>query len=506
MQGELMTNLEPVLKLERINKSFAGVKVLRDVSLDLLPGEIHCLVGENGAGKSTLIKVISRVYNPDSGSIYYNGVELHNHTPKWVRENGINTIYQEVDLVPHLDGAENISLGEEPLKATGNIDWKALRKNAQTIIDSMGVSIDLNVPVRSLKIADQQMIAIAKAASMKSKVMILDEPTSVFTIKEADVLFRIMNDLRAKGMALLYISHHLEEIFKIGDRVTVLRDGSVVTTGKLEEFDKKNLVHAMIGRDIDFSKRPQSTNRGEIALSVRKVTRPNYPEDVSMDLYRGEILGIAGLVGAGRTEFVSALFGSDVANSGEILVNGKLVYIKSPRDALRLGIGMVPENRTEKGIIAIRSISENISYSHIAKTTKLGFVHWGGIKKYSLNIMKRLKINPLEPNMKVAFLSGGNQQKVVLGKWIAADCEILILDEPTRGVDVGARTEIYDLMQELKNSGKAILMVSSDMTELLTQADRILVMAKRKIVGEIDGRKATEEDILSLALDLKSGE
>jgi ribose transport system ATP-binding protein len=225
-----------------------------------------------------------------------------------------------------------------------------------------------------------------------------------------------------------------------------------------------------------------------------------------MDLYRGEILGIAGLVGAGRTEFVSALFGSDVANSGEILVNGKLVYIKSPRDALRLGIGMVPENRTEKGIIAIRSISENISYSHIAKTTKLGFVHWGGIKKYSLNIMKRLKINPLEPNMKVAFLSGGNQQKVVLGKWIAADCEILILDEPTRGVDVGARTEIYDLMQELKNSGKAILMVSSDMTELLTQADRILVMAKRKIVGEIDGRKATEEDILSLALDLKSGE
>lgn len=497
-----MAGLEPALKLKNINKSFSGVSVLKDVSLELIPGEVHCLLGENGAGKSTLIKVISGVYKPDSGTIAYHGKEVHKLTTRRAREAGINTIYQEIDLVPHLNAAENILLGEEPLNFGGSINWKEVGKTAQKVFDDMGIEVDMNVPVGMLKMAEQQMVAIAKALSMNSKILILDEPTSVFTRKEVDLLFRIIRDLKAQGLALLYISHHLDEIFQIGDRITVLRDGKMIKTGPINEFDKRSLVKAMVGRDIDFSQRVEPLKEGETVLSVRNLTRAGAVENASFELHKGEVIGIGGLVGSGRTEMVRMLVGADKADSGEVILKGKRIDIKSPRNALKHGIGMVPENRKESGIVGVRSMAENLAYCYVEATAKVGLVNWKNVKAKVYDLVKKLEVRPQEPKLKVCFLSGGNQQKIVLGKWLAADCDILILDEPTRGVDVGARTEIYTLIKELKNSGKAILMVSSDMTELLTQSDRILVMSKGKIVGEMTGKEATEESVLSYALQL----
>ncbi len=500
-----MADAKPILKLSNISKSFSGVGVLKGVSLALSPGEVHCLLGENGAGKSTLIKIISGAYRPDSGMILYQDKEVVHMTPRWARENGINTIYQEIDLVPHLNAAENILLGQEPLKKSGSIDWKEAHRLAMKIFDDMGGSVDMGVPVGMLKIAQQQMVAIAKALSMNSKVLILDEPTSVFTSKEVDLLFRIIKDLKAQGMAILYISHHLEEIFQIGDRITVLRDGCLIKTGAIGEFDKVSLVKAMVGREIDFTQRVEPAAKGEVVLSVKNLTRDGVVENVSFELHKGEVLGIGGLVGAGRTEAVRLLIGADPVDSGEILVKGKAVQIKSPLKALKLGIGMVPESRKENGLVGVRSMAENAGYSYVEVTARKGLVNWKSVKEKVYGLIKKLEVRPQNPALKVSNLSGGNQQKIVLGKWLAADCDILILDEPTRGVDVGARTEIYALMQELKDNGKAILMVSSDMTELLTQSDRILVMSKGRLVSEMTGKDATEEKVLSHALQLGGG-
>jgi ABC-type sugar transport system ATPase subunit len=492
----------PTLKLNGINKSFSGVSVLNNVSLELFPGEVHCLLGENGAGKSTLIKIMSGAYIPDSGSINYQGEEIGSLTPRWAREHGISTIYQEIDLVPHLNAAENILLGEEPLKAGGSINWKEVRQRAKSIFDNMGVEIDMKVPVGTLKMAQQQMVAIAKALSMNSKLLILDEPTSVFTSKEVDLLFKIVKDLKAQEMAILFISHHLDEIFQIGDRITVLRDGNLVKSGAISEFDKMSLVKAMVGRDIDLTQRADNLSTSEVLLSVNNMSSEGVIKDISFKLHRGEVLGIGGLVGAGRTEMVSVLIGADPIDSGEISIKGKPVTINSPRKALKLGMGMVPESRKENGLVGVRSMAENAGYSYVEIKSRYGLVNWKDIKAKTYEIIKKLEVRPQNPELKVSFLSGGNQQKIVLGKWLAAGCDILILDEPTRGVDVGARTEIYSLIQELKKSGKAILMVSSDMTELLTQSDRILVMSGGSIVAEMDGKEATEEKILSYALQL----
>jgi ribose transport system ATP-binding protein len=493
----------PVLSIKEVSKSFSGVQVLKDIHLDLYPGEVHCLIGENGAGKSTLIKIISGAYLPDGGVITYQGNTLKNITPRWARENGINTIYQEIDLIPSLSVAENISLGNEPLKRNGDIDWNASKRRAKKILQDMGgAPIDVDASVGSLKVAYQQMVAIAKALSLNSKLLILDEPTAVFSSSEVDLLFAIIQRLKSQGIAILYISHHLDEIFRIGDRVTILRDGNLVRTGRISEFNKAQLVKSMVGREIDFSIRNGYKSGGEEVLRVECLNRKGTVRDVSLTLHRGEIVGVAGLVGAGRTEMARLIVGADAPDSGEIYLHGKQIKVGSPTHALSLGIGMLPESRKEEGLVLIRSVAENSGYSLVARHEGFGFVPWGKIREEVYKILKTIEIRPAKPNLQVYLMSGGNQQKVVLGKMLTANCDVILLDEPTRGVDVGARMEIYKVMYELKKRGKAILMISSDLPEILTQSDRILVMAKGSIVGELSSVDATEEKVLGLALQL----
>jgi ribose transport system ATP-binding protein len=495
---------EPVLTLSNICKSFSGVQVLKDVEIALYPGEVHCLVGENGAGKSTLIKIMSGAYQPDQGTIVYQGQLLKNHTPKWARANGINTIYQEIDLIPSLNAAENISLGNEPLTRSGGIDWREVQARATHILQDMDAEVALDVPVGTLKVAYQQLVSIAKALSLNSKVLILDEPTAVFTNSEIKILFRIIRRLKEQGIAILYISHHLEEIFQIGTRVTVLRDGSLIRSGFIHEFDKNSLVRAMVGRDIDFSHRNNNKGAGKEELfRVEGICRNGVVDDVSFVINAGEVVGVAGLVGAGRTETARLLIGADIPDAGEIYIHGKRIKVNSPTQALTLGIGMLPESRKEEGLVLARSMAENTAYSAVEKMTTYGWVPWKRIRNTAREILSALDIRPNNPNLQVYFLSGGNQQKVVLSKLLAASCEVLILDEPTRGVDVGARMEIYSWIQKLKDEGKAILMISSDLPEILTQADRILVMAKGRIARELTAAEATEEKILAIALQLE---
>lgn len=501
--GAIVTTQKPVLELKNISKTFADVTVLHDISIDLYPGEVHCLLGENGAGKSTLIKIISGAYRPDnSGNIIYKGNNIKEVTPKWSRENGIITIYQEIDLVPALSAAENISLSNEPLKSGGSIDWAKVNERATEIIQDMGVEIDIRKPVRELKVAHQQMVAIAKALTLESQVIIFDEPTAVFTSSEVKLLFNLIDKLKSRGVAILYISHHLDEIFEIGDRITVLRDGNLVRTGKVKDFDKNSLIKAMVGREIQLSKRHGSESSGEELLKVEGLSHLNVVKDICFSLRQGEIVGVAGLVGAGRTEMARLIVGADRPDKGDIYFKGKKEKIKSPQKALSLGIGMVPESRKEEGIVPGRSMAENMAYSTVEKKARFGIVPWKQIKKLVTELILNLEVRPNQPELHINLLSGGNQQKIVLGKWLAARCDLMILDEPTRGVDVGARNEIYKLMQKLKEEGKSILMISSDMTEILTQSDRILVMAQGRIVGELSCEEATEEKVLSFALQL----
>lgn len=491
----------PLLKLINVNKSFSGVQVLHDVSLELSRGEVHCLVGENGAGKSTLIKIISGAYRCDSGELYLENRHLTHLNPRAALGRGIGTIYQEIDVVPVLSVAENISLGHEPRRANGNVDLAAMRQRAARLLADMGVDLDPDVTVGGLKIAHQQMVAIAKALSLDSRVLILDEPTAVFTAAEVEMLFRIIRRLKQQGLGLIYISHHLEEIFQIGDQITVLRDGRVTRTGPVREFDKKILIQAMVGREIDFSRRGVDFPAGAEILRVEKLSRRGVFSDIDLTLRQGEIVGLAGLVGSGRTEIARAIFGADPITSGQVFCRGRRIRARSPRMALAQGIGMLPENRKAEGLIQVRPVMENAGYSAVQARSRWGRVPWARIRRLVRGIIKQVELRYPSLNSEVRYLSGGNQQKVVIAKWLAAGSSVLILDEPTRGVDVGAREEIYRLMQQFKREGKAILMISSDLPEILTQSDRIVVMAKGRIAGEIPRQEATEEKVLSLALE-----
>jgi ABC-type sugar transport system ATPase subunit len=491
----------PLLQLKNVNKSFSGVQVLYEVSFELGRGEVHCLVGENGAGKSTLIKIISGAYRCDSGDLIFDGQHLTHLSPRTALGHGIGTIYQEIDVVPVLSVAENISLGHEPRKGNGNIDRIALRQRAGRLLQDMGVTLDLDTAVGSLKIAHQQLVAIAKALSLKSRILILDEPTAVFTAAEVEMLFRIIRRLKQQGLGLIYISHHLDEIFQIGDRITVLRDGRVTRAGRVQEFDKDALIQAMVGREIDFSRRGAESQAGEEILRVEKLTRRGAFADIDLAIRQGEIVGVAGLVGSGRTEIARAIFGADPVTSGQVFLKGRRVRLRSPRQALAQGIGMLPENRKAEGLIQVRPVVENAGYSAVQARSRLGRVPWAKIRRLVRQIIREVELRYPSLNSEVRYLSGGNQQKVVIAKWLAARSEVLILDEPTRGVDVGAREEIYKLMQQFKRDGKAIIMISSDLPEVLTQSDRIVVMAKGRIVGEIPHQEATEERVLSLALE-----
>jgi ribose transport system ATP-binding protein len=499
-----MSEKEAILRLEGVSKSFASISVLEDIDCTFYAGEVHCLLGENGAGKSTLIKTISGAHTPSKGRVIFCGEDITGHSPAWAKEHGIATIYQELDLIPNLGAAENISLGSEPRTWLGQIDRRQMRKTAIETLQSMGLSFDVDAPVQSLGIAQQQMVAIAKALTRNNRMIILDEPTAVFTKNEKNTLFRLVREIKARGLAVVFISHHMDEIFEIGDRITVLRDGRVASGGPVSDYDHDKAVRLMVGRAVDESRHHRQPSGGERVLEVIGLSSGTRVRDVSFHIKAGEIVGIAGLVGSGRTRVARLIYGADQRSGGEIRLHGVPVNPTSPRTMIGLGVGMVPEDRKRDGLALDRSAGENLGYALVRSLSRFGWIPWSRIRQATAAQMERLHVRPNNPSIQSQRMSGGNQQKLVLGRWLMQHTDLLILDEPTRGVDVGARAEIYALLQKLRAEGMAILMISSDLPEILSQADRILVMSKGRIVGELDGDKATEEAVIGMAFQTEA--
>jgi ribose transport system ATP-binding protein len=499
-----------------IRKAFPGVVALDGVDLTLHPGEVHMLLGENGAGKSTLMKILSGAYRKDAGTIRLDGHDIEIGSPRDALARGIRLIYQELNLVPHLSAAENIFLGAAPTRWPGVIDWPRLREDAARLLEDLGVPIDPVAPVYRLSLAQRQMVEIAKAlavrAELKAKadlpvspaatrVLVMDEPTSALTSREVDQLFSLIERLAARGTAIVYITHRLDEVFRIGQRVTVLRDGRRVATMPLADVSATELVRLMANRDLDdhFPKVPVAPGRE--LLRVEGVCRGGVLHDISFSLHAGEVVGVAGLLGAGRSELARVLAGADRCDRGRILLDGKPVTLRSPADAIGRGIGLLPEDRKGHGLVAELTVARNIALPHGRRLSRAGFLPRQAEAALAEPIIRELRVKATGTQA-VRLLSGGNQQKVVLGKWLAGDARIFIFDEPTRGVDVGAKVEIYNLMNRLTAAGAAILMISSELPELLGMSDRILVMHRGRIRAEIDAKGATQERVLSAALGL----
>jgi ribose transport system ATP-binding protein len=492
---------QPLLSLQNITKTFPGVRALSDVQLDVLPGEIHGLLGENGAGKSTLMKVLNGVYQADSGEIIWQDQPIRIGSPHDAQQAGISMIHQELALVPYLDAGKNIYLGREPRGIIpGTIAWRKMYADSARLIDELGLDIDVKRPVKSFSVAQQQMIEVAKALSLDAQLIIMDEPTSSLTDREVDTLFDQMNSLRERGVAIIFISHRLEEIFTICDRVTVLRDGEWVATSNISDIDQNMLVQQMVGRELSqiYETRPDEPGT-DVVLSVVNLENKPVVKGVSFDLHRGEILGIAGLVGAGRTELVETLFGVHRASRGQVRLNGQLVNINRPDKAINYGIGFVTEDRKGQGIFPIQSVASNIGMGKLGELVRAIFIHWGKVYDLALDFIQRLDIRTSGVGQKVGNLSGGNQQKVVIARWLTLNPKILILDEPTRGIDVGAKSEIYRLIQGLAGEGMGIIMISSELPELLGVCDRILVMHEGRFAGEFDPKQASQDDLMTAA-------
>ena len=489
-----------ILEMKNITKRFPGVLALDKVQLTLRKGEVHVLLGENGAGKSTLIKTITGAYIPDEGEMIFDRKPIKLENPLHAQKIGISAVYQEFNLIPELDAAKNIFLGKELVNGV-KLNSKEMYKRSEHYLAEIGANINVRVPVNTLGVASQQMIEIAKAISTDCKFLILDEPTAVLTNQEIDKLFEVVEVLKKKGVAIVFISHRLEEINRIGDKVTVMRDGTYVDTVDVEKgnLNTDYLVKLMVGREIKNKFPKEKVEIGEEILRVENLNRKNVLHNINLSLHKGEILGIGGLVGAGRTESVKAIFGADHIDSGKIYMYGKEVTIKQPLDAIRLGIGLAPEDRKSEGLNLGMSIGDNIIMASTDKLSKLGVLNSKKRKQIPNNLKDELNIITPSINQIVGNLSGGNQQKVVLSKWIASDSKIVIFDEPTRGIDVGAKVEVYQLMNKLIRKGVGIIMISSELPELLAMSDRILVMHEGYITGELKGGEATQEDVLKLA-------
>jgi len=496
--------LEPILRAEGISKAFPGVQALDRVDFEAYAGEVMALVGENGAGKSTLVKILSGVYKRDSGRIYFEGKRVEIQDPYHAQLMGISTIHQELMVTPNQTVAQNIFLGREIrrrgiLGALGFVDKREMERRAKELLERVGADIPPDELVKNLSVAQRQLVEIAKALSFKAKVIIMDEPTSALGPEEVEKLFEVIKQLKEQGIAIVFISHRLEEVFRIADRITILRDGKLVGYMSREEATPDKVIYLMVNRPIGDMFRKEEVVRGEPILEVKNLSS-DVVKNVSFTLYKGEILGIAGLVGSGRTELVRLIFGADPKKSGEILIEGKRVEINSPEDAVKLGIGLVPEDRQNQGLILKMSVRENIGITIIKKILKfLNFVDKIKLTRISEDFVRRLNIKTPSVFEKVLYLSGGNQQKVVLSKWLASEPKILILDEPTRGIDVGAKAEIHAIMSQLAKSGISIIMISSEMPEVLAMSDRILVMSEGKIVAEVPRREATQEKIMAYA-------
>ena len=489
--------MEVVMK--GITKSFGTNSVLRGVDFTIKAGEVHALMGENGAGKSTLMNILTGLHKPDAGEILIDGVIKQFDSPKEAEKFGLSFIHQEMNTWPEMTVVENLFLGNEIKNAIGWIDNKKMRALALGTFRELGVTLDLDEEVKNLSVGQQQMIEIAKSLLSDGEVIIMDEPTAALTEREIEVLFRIIENLKQKNVAIIYISHRMEEIFKISDRITVMRDGVSVDTKRTADTTNDEVVRKMVGRDLADYYPAKNSAIGPIVFEVKKLSSERKFQDVSFQVKSGEIVGFSGLMGAGRTEIMRSIFGIDPLDGGEMYLEDKKITISNPNDAIRQGIGFLTENRKEEGLILDYSISENISLPSIDGFRKNGLIDTQAEKDFVELLMERLQVKAEGRDDIVSGLSGGNQQKVVLAKWIGIGSKVLILDEPTRGVDVGAKREIYQLMNELADRGVAIIMVSSDLPEVLGVSDRIVVVHEGKISGELQRGEATEEKIMKLA-------
>ncbi|RDK05332.1 sugar ABC transporter ATP-binding protein [Cupriavidus lacunae] len=491
----------PVVELRGICKSFPGVKALDEVSLALHPGEVHMIMGENGAGKSTLMKILCGAHTADAGEFYHQGQPAKMADAADARRYGVAVIFQELSLVPHLDVGRNIFLGREPRGLLpGQIDLPALYARAQGFLDMVGSAIDVRTPVHRLRVAEQQIVEIAKALSQNAKVLVLDEPTSALSDREVESLFKVIRDLRHKGVAMAYISHRMAEVFELGDRITVIRDGKHIKTLMPAEASPDEIVRLMVGRTVDMTYQREFCNRpGEAVIELKGVGAANGVRGVNLVVRRGEIVGLSGLVGSGRTEVARAIFGADRIIQGQVLHLGKPLP-NDPAKVVSCGIGLIPENRKTQGLALIRSVQDNLIVSSLDRHFPTRKFSMRKAATLAAELIARLRIATPSSQRKVGNLSGGNQQKVVIGKWLSADVDLLIFDEPTRGIDVGAKAEIFELIDGLVKQGKAVLMISSELPEITHICDRAYVMRHKTIVGELSRQELTAENVMRLAV------
>ena len=499
--------MEPLLRMTSIRKRFPGVQALDDASLEVLPGEIHALLGENGAGKSTLIKILAGAQQPDSGTIELGGETVVMVSPHDAQRRGIATIYQEFTLAPNMTIAENVFIGREP--GTGFfVDWGKMASETQAITKRLGLEMQPMATVRNLSVAEQQMVEIARALSMKSRLIVMDEPTSALSLKEVDKLFRISRELKAHGLSIIFVTHRLEEVMQICDRYTVLRDGRLMGTGSISEITIDGIIRLMVGREVKalFAHRQREV-AGDVVLKVEGLNRQGNTQDqnatvladVGFEVRQGEILGVAGLVGAGRTEMARAVFGADAFDSGRIIIDGHEVHIRSPKDAIRHGIGLVPEDRKQQALFLALAVRINLSMAAHKQILRWGmFIDETAERAMVEEYRKKLNIRMASQEQLIANLSGGNQQKVTLARWLALRPKVLIVDEPTRGIDVVAKIEVHNLLYEMAQSGIAVVAISSELPEVLAISDRIVTMREGRVTGQIRREDATEEVLMSM--------
>ena len=504
-QDEIETRPElnkriPVVSLKGVEKSFPGVKALDNVSIDLYAGEVHMIMGENGAGKSTLMKILCGAYTADAGEFHFKGEPAKMRGPQDARGYGISVIFQEFSLVPYLDLAQNIYLGREPRKAFGRIDHKTLYADAQRHLDMLGLDIDARTPVHELRVAEQQLVEIAKALSQDARVLVLDEPTSALSDRESEQLFKVIRTLQSDGVAMAYISHRMAEVFALGDRITVMRDGKYIATRLPDETSPDEVVKMMVGRSVDMSyARDYCVAPGEPVLELKGVASTSGLADIDLTVRSGEIVGLCGLVGSGRTEVARAIFGADQKTGGSILYRGK-PFGSDPTAARDVGIALIPESRKTHGLALIRSVGDNIVVSGLLQDFGSGWFNPRKACDIARAMIARLRVATPSPEQPVGNLSGGNQQKVVIGKWLNADADFYIFDEPTRGIDVGAKSEIFALIDALVKQGKAVLMISSELPEIINVCDRAYVMRDKRIAGELSRSELTPENVMRLAV------
>ena len=499
--------MEPLLRMSLIRKRFPGVQALDDAGLETLPGEIHALLGENGAGKSTLIKILSGAQQPDSGTIEFGGQTVVMVSPHDAQRRGIATIYQEFTLAPNMTIAENVFIGREP--GVGFfVDWRKMASETRAITKRLGLELQPIAIVRGLSVAEQQMVEIARALSMKSRLIVMDEPTSALSSTEVEKLFRIARELKAHGLSIIFVTHRLEEVMQICDRYTVLRDGRLVGSGAIADITIDGIIRLMVGREVKalFAHREREL-AGDVVLRVEGLNRRGNAQDqnatvladVGFEARRGEILGVAGLVGAGRTEMARAVFGADVFDSGRVIINGREVHIRSPQDAIRNGIGLVPEDRKQQALFLALAVRINLSMASHRQILRWGvFIDETAERAMVEEYRQKLNIRMASPEQLIASLSGGNQQKVTLARWLALRPKVLIVDEPTRGIDIGAKVEVHNLLFEMAETGIAVVAISSELPEVLAISDRIITMREGRVTGEIKREDATEEILMSM--------